>query len=90
MTLNEVSQALCQITAADVRCLITEIMTKEKVCCYAVGRERCVFQAFVVRLQQLGLDAYLVGDMMAPVVGPKDLLLASAGPSFYNTVRLCT
>ena len=86
MALAEVSNALLQTSSTDVRFLTSELIRRQKICCYGIGRERCALQAFVIRLKQLGLDAHLIGETSMPIIGPRDLLLASAGPSFFNTV----
>jgi len=85
--MNEVSNALALVSSGDVRFLTSELIRRQKLCCYGVGRERCILQSLVIRLKQLGLDAHLIGETFSPVVGPRDLLLASAGPSFFNTVN---
>ncbi|GMH32363.1 hypothetical protein BSKO_00197 [Bryopsis sp. KO-2023] len=85
--LGEVSSALGGMQANDVTALAVELCTAGKVCCYGVGREKLVMKSFVVRLRHLGLDAYMVGEIDTPVVTAGDIMLASAGPSFYNTVN---
>lgn len=70
----------------DVSLLVSELNRCKKVCCYGVDRELCVMQALTIRLHQMGLDAHLVGELNTPQVGPEDVLIASAGPGFYNTV----
>lgn len=87
VAMNEVSSTLEQISTSDVCLLSSELTSRKKLCCYGVGREKCIMQAFVIRLKQLGLDAYLVGETSTPSVGSKDLLIASAGPCFFNTVK---
>lgn len=44
-------------------------------------------KAFAANLFQLGLEASVVGDTSAPMLGKGDLFLAAAGPSYYGTVR---
>ncbi|XP_031495523.1 uncharacterized protein LOC116261060 [Nymphaea colorata] len=53
---------------------------------HGVGREGLIMKALCMRLAHLGLRTHCVGDMSAPPVSPKDLLIASAGPGGFPTV----
>lgn len=85
--LGEVATALTAIDADELSNLVKDVCGARKVCCYGVGRERLVMQALVMRLSHMGLQAWMVGEANTPAVGTDDILLASAGPSFYNTVN---
>lgn len=85
--LGEVSTALTAVGACDIANLAKDVCGARKVCCYGVGRERFVMQALVMRLCHMGVDAWMVGEPNTPAVGSDDILMASAGPSFYNTVN---
>lgn len=85
--LEEVSSAMTAINPSEVSQLAKDVCAARKVCCYGVGRERLVMKALVTRLCHLGLDACMVGEAKTPAVGSGDILLASAGPSYYNTVN---
>ncbi len=85
--LDEVAGVFTPATsdAADRMC--DEILTARRIACYGVGREGLMMRALCMRLMHLGLDAHVVGDMTTPPVGPGDLLMASAGPGAFSTVR---
>lgn len=82
----EVSTAMAGVQPNDVVSLAVQLCSAGKICCYGVGREKFVMHSFVVRLRHLGLNAYMVGGIDTPVVASGDVMLGSAGPSFYNTV----
>eukprot|EP00210_Caulerpa_lentillifera_P001896 g1823.t1 len=86
VVLAEVTSSLFSVSPVNVSLLVSEITNRQRVCCYGVGRELCVMRALVIRLHQLGVEAYLVGELNTPEVGSDDVLIASAGPGFYNTV----
>lgn len=88
--IGEVSAAMLGILPDDVASLAVELVSARKVCCYGVGREKLVMNSLVVRLRHLGLQAFMVGEVDSPVVSSQDIVLASAGPSFYNTVSRAT
>lgn len=84
--IGEVSAAMAGILPDDVASLAVDLVSARKVCCYGVGREKLVMNSLVARLRHLGLQAFMVGEVDTPVVSSQDIMLASAGPSFYNTV----
>ena len=51
------------------------ITTKEKIFVYGSGRSGLVGQLFSVRLVQLGLRVYFIGDMTTPIIGKNDLTI---------------
>jgi 6-phospho-3-hexuloisomerase len=46
-----------------------------------------MMRALCMRLMHLGLDAHVVGDMATPALGAGDLLVVSAGPGSFSTVK---
>jgi 6-phospho-3-hexuloisomerase len=58
-----------------------------RIAVYGVGREGLMMRALTMRLYHLGLNAHVVGDMTTPPVGAGDLLIVSAGPGEFATVR---
>ncbi len=66
---------------------VHEIASAQKIVLYGVGREGLMMRALAMRLYHLGLDAHVVGDMSTPPLGSGDLLIVSAGPGDFSTVR---
>jgi 6-phospho-3-hexuloisomerase len=55
--------------------LIDLIISKEKIFVYGSGRSGLIGQLFSVRMVQMGLNVYFVGDMTTPIIGEKDLTI---------------
>ena len=85
--LGELGNVLRSGTSAEVERLSDEVQSAHRIACYGVGREGLMMRAFCMRLMHLGFDAHMVGDMTAPVLGAGDLLLVSAGPGSFSTVK---
>jgi 6-phospho-3-hexuloisomerase len=84
---DEVRTVLESGAAAEVDRLSDELQNAHTIACYGVGREGLMMRAFCMRLMHLGLDAHMVGDMTTPAVGAGDLMLVSAGPGSFSTVK---
>jgi 6-phospho-3-hexuloisomerase len=84
---NEVGAVLKAGAAAEADKLCNELQMANKIACYGVGREGLMMRALCMRLMHLGLDAHMVGDMTTPALGAGDLLLVSAGPGSFSTVK---
>jgi 6-phospho-3-hexuloisomerase len=85
--LDEVRTVLEAGAAAEVDRLCEELQKAHRIACYGVGREGLMMRALCMRLMHLGLDAHVIGDMTTPAVGAGDLLLVSAGPGSFSTVK---
>jgi 6-phospho-3-hexuloisomerase len=84
---EELRAASAKVNPAELAALVAELVTARRVVAYGVGREGLMMRALAMRLYHLGLDAHVVGDMSCPPVGPGDLLIVSAGPGDFSTVR---
>jgi 6-phospho-3-hexuloisomerase len=73
--------------ATEVDALCDELLKARRIACYGVGREGLMMRALCMRLMHLGLDAHMVGDMTTPGLGSGDLLVVSAGPGSFSTVK---
>lgn len=85
--LAEIRAVLESGAAAEVEKLCDELLKANRIACYGVGREGLMIRALCMRLMHLGLDAHMVGDMTTPPVGDGDLLVVSAGPGSFSTVK---
>lgn len=54
---------------------IDQILGHEKIFIYGVGRSGLVGKAFAIRLVQLGLKVFFVGETITPIVEPNDLVI---------------
>src|SRR6202030_844989 len=85
--LDEIRGVLEAGAAAEVDGLCEELLKARRIACYGVGREGLMMRALCMRLMHLGLDAHMVGDMTTPALGKADLLVVSAGPGSFSTVK---
>lgn len=63
------------IPEEDWHTIIDLILAKEKIFIYGSGRSGLVGQMFAIRLVQMGLNVYFVGDMTTPIIGKNDLTI---------------
>lgn len=84
---EEIVAPFANIEAGQVESLITAIDGAHRLALHGVGREGLMMRALAMRLYHLGLAAHVVGDMTTPPFGRGDLLIASAGPGDFATVR---
>jgi 6-phospho-3-hexuloisomerase len=85
--LDEIRAVLEDGAAAEVDKLCDELLKARRIACYGVGREGLMMRALCMRLMHLGLAAHMVGDMTTPALGQGDLLVVSAGPGTFSTVK---
>jgi 6-phospho-3-hexuloisomerase len=85
--LAEIRGAVLAVDPFAVEAMAAEIAGAKRLALYGVGREGLMMKALAMRLFHMGLDAHVVGDMTTPPLGPGDLLLVSAGPGDFSTVR---
>jgi 6-phospho-3-hexuloisomerase len=84
---DEMKAAAAGVDPAALAGMVEELAAAKRVVCYGVGREGLMMRALAMRLYHMGLDAHVVGDMSCPPVGAGDLLVVSAGPGDFSTVR---
>lgn len=84
---DEMKTAAAGVDPAALVGMVDELAAAKRVVCYGVGREGLMMRALAMRLYHMGLDAHVVGDMSCPPVGAGDLLVVSAGPGDFSTVR---
>lgn len=85
--MDEIRGVLESSAAAEADMLCDELLKARRIACYGVGREGLMMRALCMRLMHLGLDAHMVGDMTTPPLGDGDLLVVSAGPGSFSTVK---
>ncbi len=85
--LAEVGDVLHRAVPTQVEKMTTPILSAKRIAVYGVGREGLMMKSLAMRLFHLGLDAHVVGDMTTPPIGAGDLLIVSAGPGHFATVR---
>ncbi|WP_181699054.1 SIS domain-containing protein [Chthonobacter albigriseus] len=85
--LGELGAVFDRIDDAGVDAAVEAIAKARRIACYGVGREGLQIKGLAMRLFHLGRQVAMVGDMTTPPVGEGDLLIVSAGPGDFSTVR---
>ena len=83
----EIKTAAASVDSGSLSELVEAIAAAKKIAVAGVGREGLMMRALAMRLFHMGLDAHVVGDMCTPSIGRGDLLLVSAGPGDFSTIR---
>ena len=76
--LDEVAQALGAVDPGQVQALVEAILHADQVFVIGVGRVMLSLQAFVKRLNHLGIRAHCVGDINEPAITRHDLLIVGS------------
>ncbi|KAL3157784.1 hypothetical protein ABBQ32_012208 [Trebouxia sp. C0010 RCD-2024] len=82
--LRQTRDILQQTNAEVVAGVRSALRRARQVCCFGSGREGLALKAFATRLHQMDISASYVGDSCCAAVGNGDLVLISAGPTYYS------
>jgi 6-phospho-3-hexuloisomerase len=85
--LEELGAVFDRIDEKAVDAAVEVIAGANRIALYGLGREGLQIKGFCMRLFHLGRDAHMVADMTTPPIGPGDLLVVSAGPGDFSTVK---
>jgi len=84
--LDEVAAILAQIDDDNAGAMVSAILGARRVFVVALGRSGLIVRMFAMRLMQVGLEAYVVGDVTTPAIEAGDLLIALSGSGRTETV----
>jgi 6-phospho-3-hexuloisomerase len=73
--LKHVGDVLSHDYGSDMEELISQIIGSKKIFIYGVGRSGLVGKAFAIRLVQLGLKVFFIGETITPIVEEDDLVI---------------
>ena len=78
---DKIKQILTETEFSEVESVVTTLLDANKVFVYGVGRSGHVGKGFAMRLVQLGLAAYFIGETITPIVEHKDtvVLISNTG-----------
>jgi len=79
LILGELDKTFDSVSAEQIDALIDKIRAHERIFVYATGRSGLMVKTLAMRLMQMGLTAFVVGETTTPSIQAGDLLvLASA------------
>lgn len=73
--LKHVQEILSEDHGSKIKEMINLIVKSNKIFTYGVGRSGIIGKAFSIRLVQLGLKVYFIGETVTPIVEPNDLVI---------------
>jgi 6-phospho-3-hexuloisomerase len=84
--LGEVQASLKDVDPDSLDALVDELEKARKVFCLGAGRSGILLQAFCMRLNHLGFEAYMAGGLPCPPVGDGDLIVVASGSGKTRSV----
>lgn len=82
---NEIEKIFGNTDKTEIQRIIEEISKARRVFITGTGRSLLVGEMFAVRLVQMGITTYIVGDPITPSINKDDLLLAISGSGETHT-----
>ena len=77
--LDEVAAVFRNLEDGAANGLINAIGHAHRIAVYGCGRDGLAIKGFAMRLNHLGLNVHVLGDMTVPPLGPGDLLIVTSG-----------
>lgn len=74
----DLESTLKQINQREVETLVNDILEAEHIYVTAAGRSLLVMRCFAMRLMQIGIASYVVGDTCTPAFSCNDLLVTAS------------
>ena len=94
LILSEIDRSLSEVSEAELDKFNKEILRANKIFVLGAGRMGLVLQSFCMRLNHLGLHAFVVSSVTCPPISSKDLLIVASSsgetPSIYSLVKIAT
>lgn len=88
LVLKEIEAVFEQSDFTNYDALINSILNAKKIVLTGAGRMGYASRGFSMRLKQLGLDSYMLGDSNIPRIDEKDLLIVSSGSGETSSILL--
>ncbi len=83
---EHVEQVARELGEDEVEALIDAIISARKVFVYGAGRSGLVAKAFAMRLMHLGINVFVVGEIITPAIEQEDLLITISGSGETTSV----
>lgn len=82
---DHVKKIARDLSQEEIDRMIEYIRKAEKVYIYGAGRSGLVGKAFAIRLMHLGINVYVIGDVITPAISKKDVLIVISGSGETTT-----
>lgn len=84
--LEEVATTIGAVDERGLDALVAELEAAGRIFCVGAGRSGILLQAFCMRLNHLGFEAYMAGGLPCPPVAKGDLLVVASGSGETRSV----
>lgn len=84
--IEEITFVQSRIDENEIHSFLQAILQARRIVLHGAGRMGLVTRTFAMRLKQLGLEAYVLGETTTPSVGPQDLLILNSSSGETRTV----
>ena len=88
LIINELNHSVKTLTDNDIVDLIQKIQQHKRIFVYGTGRSGLMLKAFAMRLMQLGLNSFVVGETTTPAVQKGDLLILASASGETESVNI--
>lgn len=88
LIIDELNHSIKTLTDDDVIDLIKKIQQHKRIFVYGTGRSGLMLKAFAMRLMQLGLNAFVVGETTTPSIQKGDLLILASASGETESVNI--
>lgn len=86
--INELTKAVNALEDSQIEALIAKLLSHKRIFVYGTGRSGLMLKAFAMRLMQIGLNAFVVGETTTPSVTKGDLLIVASASGETDSVNL--
>jgi 6-phospho-3-hexuloisomerase len=73
--LDKMRETMAYVDKEKVKLAVDMILTTNHVFIYGAGRSGIISKAFAMRLVQLGITAYFIGETITPILSDRDLII---------------
>lgn len=88
--LEEIAGTLERCSASDIESLCQSILKAKRLFVGGAGRSGLIMKCFAMRLMQLGLKVFVVGETITPSLNNKDMLIIGSGSGETNSMVCIT
>lgn len=88
LVLDELGHVADSVTSARISSLVGAVSSHARVFVFGTGRSGLMLKAFAMRLMQMGLTSYVVGETTTPSIQAGDLLVVASASGETGSVLL--
>ena len=86
LIIENIEEVIDKLDREAITAMLQKTIDGNHIFVMGAGRSRLVAKAFAMRLMQLGLSVYVVGETTTPAVSPQDVVIAISGSGETRTV----